>query len=77
MKVAVTDYTFENLDPERAVLEPLGCQLVGPAAKTEADLADLVADADAVITQFAPVNAAVIGAMTRAQGHRPLRDRRR
>jgi D-3-phosphoglycerate dehydrogenase len=63
MKVAVTDYTFDSLDTERAILEPLGCQLVGPCPKTEADLIKLVADADCVITQFAPVTAAVIGAM--------------
>ena len=67
MKVAVTDCTFENLDPERAILEPLGFDLVGPAAKAEGALVALVADADAVITQFAPVTADVIKAMTRAK----------
>jgi hypothetical protein len=30
MKVAVTDYTFDDLDVERAILEPMGCQVVGP-----------------------------------------------
>ena len=69
MKVAVTDYTFPDLDPERAILEPLGCRLVGPAAKGagEAGLIELVKDADAVITQFAPVTAAVINGMGRAK----------
>jgi len=67
MKVAVTDFTFENLEPEKAILEPLGCRLVGPAPKSERDLAELVCDADAVITQFAAVNAAVIHAMTKAK----------
>ncbi len=67
MKVAVTDFTFENLDIEKTVLEPLGCLLVGPAAKGERELAELVADADGVITQFATVNAAVISAMSKAK----------
>jgi D-3-phosphoglycerate dehydrogenase len=64
----VTDYTFDSLDIERAILEPLGCQIVGPAVKTEPDsLLALVADADCVLTQFAPVDARVIAAMGRAR----------
>ncbi len=61
MKVAVTDYTFDSLDVERAILEPMGCEVVGPYARDEPDsLLVLVADADCVITQFAPVDARVI-----------------
>jgi D-3-phosphoglycerate dehydrogenase len=67
MQVAVTDYTFDSLDTEKAILEPLGCRLIGPCPRNEADLAKLVADADAVITQFAPVNANVVAAMTKAR----------
>jgi D-3-phosphoglycerate dehydrogenase len=65
--VAVTDYTFGSLDVESAILEPLGCRVVGRQCKTPAELIDLVADADHVITQFAPVTAAVIGAMRRVK----------
>jgi D-3-phosphoglycerate dehydrogenase / 2-oxoglutarate reductase len=54
MKVAVTDYTFDDLDMERAILEPMGCQVVGPDAKDQPDsILMLVSDADSVITQFA------------------------
>jgi D-3-phosphoglycerate dehydrogenase len=67
MKVAVTDYTFVSLDVETAVLAPLGCTIVGRRCKTQQELIDLTTDADAVLTQFAAVNAAVIGAMTRAR----------
>ena len=67
MKVAVTDYTFDSLDTENAVLAPLGHTVVGRRCKTPEELAELVADADAVLTQFAPVNAAVIAAMSRAK----------
>jgi len=67
MKVAVTDYTFDSLDTETAVLTPLGAAVVGRRCKTPAELKELVADADAVITQFAPITADVIGAMTKAR----------
>ena len=68
MKVAVTDYTFDSLDVERAILEPMGCEVVGPYAKDEPDsLLTLVSDADCVLTQFAPVDARVIGSMGRAR----------
>lgn len=67
LKVVVTDYAMDNLDCEREVLAPLGCRLDSLKAGKGADLIALVRDADAVITQFAPVNAEVIGAMTRAR----------
>jgi D-3-phosphoglycerate dehydrogenase len=67
LKVVVTDYAMENLDCEREVLAPLGCQLDSLKAGKGDDLIALVRDADAVITQFAPVNAEVIAAMTKAR----------
>lgn len=67
MKVVVTDYTFPDLSLEEAVLKPSGCELVGRQCKTEPELTTLVADADCVITQFAKVNANVIGAMGKAR----------
>ena len=67
MKVVVTDYTFDSLDTETAVLAPLGCAVVGRRCKTPEELKALVADADAVLTQFAPIDADVIGAMTKAR----------
>ena len=63
MKVAITDYAFDNLELEQAALAPLGCRLESLKAGKDQPLIDLVKDADAVITQFAPINAAVIGAM--------------
>jgi D-3-phosphoglycerate dehydrogenase len=66
-KVVVTDYTFPDLSVERSILEPLGVEVVGAQAKTPELLIPLIADADAVITQFASVNAEVIAAMTKAR----------
>ena len=67
LKVAITDYTFDSLDVEKGILEPLGGEIVGGQCKTPAQLIELVADADCVITQFAPVNAEVVGAMQKAR----------
>jgi len=63
-KVAVTDFTFETLDIEESILRPLGLAVVGQKiGRTPEQVIPLVADADYVITQFAPINAQVIGAM--------------
>ena len=66
-KVVITDYAFEDIDLEREVLAPLGCELAALKAGKDQALVDLVKDADAVITQFAPVNAETIAAMQKAR----------
>src|SRR5262249_8710041 len=64
----ITDYSFESLDVERAILEPLGCRVNAWKEKCPPkELAQRVADADAVLTQFAPVTAEVIAALSRAR----------
>jgi D-3-phosphoglycerate dehydrogenase len=68
MKIAITDYTFPSLDIEEGILRPQGHEIVAWKEKrTAADLPQLVGDADAVITQFAPVNADVIASMQKAK----------
>jgi D-3-phosphoglycerate dehydrogenase len=67
MKVAITDSTFPTLDIEEALLTPTGCKIVSGQCKTAETLIPLVADADAVITQFAPLTADVIAAMQKAR----------
>ena len=66
-KAVITDYAFDNTDLERAILEPLGCRFEALKSGKDQALIDLVKDADAVITQFAPINAAVIGAMQKCR----------
>jgi D-3-phosphoglycerate dehydrogenase / 2-oxoglutarate reductase len=70
-KVAVTDFGLEDINIEKAILEPLGCEVVGPLrlpeSKDEKKLSDLVKDADFVITQFSPVTAAVVNAMQKSK----------
>ena len=68
MKIAITDYSFPSLDIEEGILRPLGHEIAAWKEKrTAAELPELVADADAVITQFAPVNADVIASMRQAK----------
>ena len=68
LKTVVTDYTMDNLDIERSILEPLGCTVVSNKAFVDIQsLKTLLTDADYVITQFAPVNAEVIGAMQKCR----------
>lgn len=65
--VVVTDYTFPTLDIEEKILAPVGASLIAEQCKTPERLIPLVKNADAVITQFAPVNADVIAAMNQVR----------
>ncbi len=68
MKIAITDYSFPSLDIEENILLPLGHEIAAwKEKKPAAELPALVADADAVITQFATVDANVIASMQRAK----------
>jgi D-3-phosphoglycerate dehydrogenase len=66
-KAVITDWTFDDLSIEKAILEPLNINVLGRQCKTEAELSALVKDADCVIAQFARINAAVIGNMNKAR----------
>jgi D-3-phosphoglycerate dehydrogenase len=65
--VAITDWTFPDLAIEDEILKTHGLKAVASQCKTEKELIDLCANADAVITQFARVNANVIASMRRAR----------
>lgn len=66
-KVAVTDCGFDSLDVEKAILEPLGCEVIRGKCKTPDDVIALTSDADCVINGFAPITAAAIAAMKKAR----------
>jgi D-3-phosphoglycerate dehydrogenase len=64
----VTDFGGNTMDVERGILEPMGCEVIDPPKnKDQQALISLVKDADYVLTQFAPVNAAVIEAMKKCK----------
>lgn len=63
----ITDYCFTELDTEKKIVEAAGFQLRAGQGKTAEQLIELTRDADAVITQFAPISAQVIEAMQKAK----------
>jgi D-3-phosphoglycerate dehydrogenase len=67
-KVAVTDYTFPDLQIEASIIEAAGGRIESFKQKrSPEELIPLVADADQVIAQFASINADVIQAMQKAR----------
>jgi D-3-phosphoglycerate dehydrogenase len=66
-QVAVTDYGFPDLKQEKAILEPAGFDFVIGQCKTAAEVASLCQDADAVLTQWAPVTAEAIEAFRKCK----------
>ncbi|WP_391575184.1 C-terminal binding protein [Cohnella sp.] len=65
--VVVTDSGFPDLEQEKRILEPLGFTLATGQCKTAAEVAELCRDADAVLTQWAPVTAEAIEQFTRCK----------
>lgn len=66
-KVVITEFTFDNIDQEKKVLEPLGCQVVYAGCKTEQDFINACRDADAVIHHKGPVTRKVIFEMQKCK----------
>jgi D-3-phosphoglycerate dehydrogenase / 2-oxoglutarate reductase len=60
--VLVTDHVFANLDIERSILEPLGCEVRLADDSGEAALADAARDASAILACHAKVSEPVIAA---------------
>ena len=66
-KVLITDYVWPSTDPERAVLEAGGAEVVVAPDGSEETLAGLARDADAIMTCFAQVTENVVRAAERCQ----------
>jgi D-3-phosphoglycerate dehydrogenase len=65
--IAITDWTFPDLSIEEGILKPAGFHVAARQCKTEAEVIDLCAEADAVITQFARISHPVIAALRKAR----------
>ena len=65
--VLITDHGFPNLQHEEAVLGEAGFKLAVAQCKTSDEVIAAAADADALLVQWAPVNAAVIAALARCK----------
>lgn len=66
-KVIITDFDYGDNDVERAILEPIGAEVVALQARSEADLLADAADCDAIMNQYARVGAGTIEAMRKCQ----------
>jgi len=62
----ITDHDFPSLAPEEQVLRPLGIRLEVLPSANRTDVKSILGRADAVINQFAELDAELIGAMSRA-----------
>ena len=67
-RVVVTDADYPHLDEERAVLEPIGAELVREQALTEDDLIRVCRGADMLLNQYAKLTARVIDSLDRCKG---------
>ncbi|HEX9147341.1 MAG TPA: C-terminal binding protein [Candidatus Binatia bacterium] len=65
--VAITDYVFPSLEPERAVLAPLGVELRPQQCRSEEEIIALAHDADAILNCYAKVTARVIEGLKRCR----------
>ena len=63
-KVLITDYVWPSTDPEREILEAAGVELVVAPDTSEAALADLATDVDAIMFCFAQVTGQVLESAT-------------
>lgn len=61
-RVVFTDHTFDDLDIEREVLEPIDAEVIDGEA-VAGPVEDLVADADAVLVMYETVDADLMDAM--------------
>ena len=57
--VAVTDYVFASLEPERAVLEPLVAELRPRQCRSEEEIIELTREADGILNCYAKITARV------------------
>jgi D-3-phosphoglycerate dehydrogenase len=65
--VVITDTDFADLSIEREVLAEVGAEVIVGRCRTEADIVELAADADGLITQYAPITRAVIERLPRCR----------
>ncbi|WP_222263237.1 C-terminal binding protein [Modestobacter marinus] len=65
MRVLVTDADYGTLDLEEEVLRAAGHELLSAQCRTAAEVIEAARDADAVLVQYAPITAEVLGALPR------------
>jgi D-3-phosphoglycerate dehydrogenase / 2-oxoglutarate reductase len=66
-RVVITDFDYGDNAIERAILEPIGAEVVALQARSEDDLAAEARTCDAIMNQYARVGAKTIAAMERCK----------
>src|SRR5688572_25772877 len=66
-KVVITDFDYGDNDVERAILDPIGAEIVALQAKSEDELLEHARDCDAMMNQYARVGARTIAKMERCK----------
>ena len=66
-RVLITDHGFPNLRHEETTIAAAGAELVVAQCKTAEEVIAAAREADALLVQWAPVNAAVMAALTRCK----------
>lgn len=64
-RILITDYEFESIEQEQAVADANGFELVRAYCRTEDDVLQYAAEADALIVQYAPITERVINGLPR------------
>ncbi len=67
LRVLVTDHGFPNLRHEETAITAAGAELVVAQCKTAEDVIAAAKDMDALLVQWAPINAAVIASLARCK----------
>src|SRR5262247_2816816 len=65
--ILIADYDFGDVNIERAIITGAGFELVDAQCKSEDEVIAHARDVDGVLTQYAPISARVIDAMTRCR----------
>lgn len=66
-RVVITDHGFPNLQHEEEVIKNAGGELIVAQCKTAAEVLEATRDADAILAQWAPVDASVIAGLTQCK----------
>jgi D-3-phosphoglycerate dehydrogenase len=66
-RVYISDFDYPDNEVEKAVLEPIGAEVIGLQCRTGEGLAEQAADADAILQQYAKIPRSTIEKLTRCK----------
>ena len=66
-KVYISDFDYPDNEIERSVLAPIGAEVIGLQCRTGEGLAELAADADAILQQYAKIPRSTIEKLSKCK----------